>query len=289
MNHIETVASYNLQFTHDEVVDDPARPFDAEAYSRMKYGDRAATESFAAGIAEDIAAAVPELTEDKSAPEFLVAYKAVPPACYHLSRYCLHKLNEQRVDAGLQPGRIVQIQKDRVTATDYAAASTESRQRELASIGFTLGSYSITGKPAVILDDIRITGAAESRIIDALGSEDPKLLALGYVAVFDPEQAAANPGVENRLNTTAIRHIEQLLPAIEEDNFDLNIRTLKLILSEGQREGRPEFLRQAPRRLLYDIYEGAIGSGPDFVQAYRVGVADVKTELESRAATGAYS
>lgn len=278
MADIETISSYNLSYENKIVVAEP-HGFDEAAYSRMKHGDRASTQSFAFNLADQIASDVPEFVSGEPAPDFLVAYKTVPPACFYLSKYCLDKLNLVRVENGLEPGRVVQVFKDRVTATNYATTSPAERSKELSSIGFTLNGYSIEGRPVAVLDDVRITGAAEARIVEAIEKGSPSLLALGYIAVFDADQAKQNPSVENDLNTASVTNITDIIPFIEHDNFDLNIRTLKLILGSSSDGFRENFLQSIPTSLLYNIYSGAISSGPDFVEAYRPSINQVKRVL----------
>lgn len=270
MTATETIAAHQLRYNEDNDIVSQETSFDAATYSRMKYGDRAATLSLADDLSVALATKQPHLVEGEIPPEFLVAYKAVPPACFYLSQYCLDKLNITRNEQGLEPGRLIHVYKSRVAATNYAAASQAERQKELDGIGFSLEGRNITDTPVAILDDIRITGAAEKKMVEVVSPKRPSHLTLGYIALFDVAQAAANPHVENDLNISVVKSILDLIPAVQNDNFDLNIRTLKLILS-AQPEDLEKFLEACPDNLSRDLYRGAIATGPDFVRQYSIG------------------
>jgi hypothetical protein len=235
-----------------------------ETYSRMKHGIRSATRVFARVLADALLSAHPQFMCDADPPLFLVAYKAVPPACYFLSLYCLERINLCRVAEGREPGRLLQIHKDKVVAGNYALSTLEKRQAELEDIGFSLEGRNLRDRVVVLLDDARITGAAECRILEVVHPEAPQALILGYVFRFD-EDRRNDPAIENILNHAAIREISDLLPAIHADDFDLNIRTLKLILSAPE-ETLTHFLETIPTGLCAAIVRGATDTGVDFVR-----------------------
>ncbi len=268
----ETIAAHQLSLDENQLLVDITShaPFDPSNYSLMKYGSRAATRTFAAELACQLAVELPEAMYGDAPPQFLVAYKAVPPACYFLSRYCVGKINEQRVERGCEPGRIVQVYKSRVAATNYAAASGAARERELAGIDFSLEGRSLRDVPAVVLDDIRITGAAERRMVHIVEPARPLTLTLGYIAAFNADQAAANPRIENDLNTTAVKDASAVSRLAEHDDLDLNIRTLKLLLA-GEPATLRTFAEKAPLSIVEVMLRGTIDTGPDFVAQYKSG------------------
>jgi hypothetical protein len=271
----QLVVSHHLEFAGDEIVDSSGERFDREAYSRMKYGDRSATQVFGQELAQDLIDAQEELVTDAREPELLVAYKAVPPACYYLSRVVLSRLNEARLDYGNEPGRVVQVYKGSVAGTDYAASSQADRDAELRSIDFTLEGRTIADKRVIILDDIRITGAAERRMLEVIDTAHPLSTTLGYIARFNAEQAAQHPAVESELNSSVIVSARDVAGIIEAGEFDLNIRTLKLLLAAPVSE-LESVLETAPFEVVQAIYEGALNTGVDFTKRYASGFETVK-------------
>ncbi len=270
----QTIAVHNLEYAPSgEIVDANGKEFDADAYSRMKYGSRDDTKKFASDIADSLKQEAPHLYETDVAPAFLVAYKSVVPACGYLTRYCLDRLNRERIENSLEPAEMMHVRKASVTNTDYSVASAEARQAELASIGFSLEGQNIDERSVVILDDIRISGGAEKRILEVIEDEPqtPSAIILGYIAVFDAQQAAISPNVESQINTTVVKDITDVTEIVDsEKGFDLNIRTLKLILG-SEPVDIERLLEKMSCKQIEEIIRGATNTGPDFLQKYSQG------------------
>ncbi len=257
------------------------RPFDAQTYSRMKHGDLDAVETLAADLAEALLAQCPDLAEHPREPVFPVAYKAVPPGCWHLARAVLTRVDAERRARGLAPGRIVKVHKDAVTHTDYAASTDEERRAELARIGFAL-TEPIDGANVVVVDDVRVTGQAESTILAALAGAGAARLVTAYVAVCDA-RLAASPQVEAALNHAEVTGVLDLLPAVRAGRFGLTIRFLKRALASADLR---QFLRACPPSLVRRLHEGAVATGADFVAAYPEGMAALDEALARRPQDG---
>jgi hypothetical protein len=249
------------------VEDDGRSAFNVAAYSRMKYGEVTATRHFGKLLAETLITAQPEVLSDETPTDFLVAYKAVPPACHYLSLYCLDHINAKRAVTHREPGRLLQIYKSRVAVSNYAAASQEARQQELNTIAFTLEGRSLCNNPFVLIDDVRITGAAEQKILEVLLPAAPQRLTLLYLACL---QKDAMPQMEDVLNAAAVRCLADIAAFIRADNFDLNIRTLKRILSSPPAE-LADFLTGIPVRMLEQLLRGTLATGVAFTTHHDAG------------------
>ncbi len=274
----QTLAVHHLEYASDgDIVDANGKEFDAAAYSRMKYGSRKDTKHFAEEIAVATHQEAPHIFEGETSPAFLVAYKAVQPACGYLSQYCVDLVNRIRVQSDLEPAEILHVHKESVTNTDYSKASVEDREAELAAIDFSLRSKRVDDRPVVILDDIRISGGAERRILEVLRAENqtPTSVLLGYVAIFDSSQAYDSPHVESDINETAISKAGDLIELIaSNDGFDLNIRTMKMILSASS-EDLDQLLNVMSNEQVEAVSRGAVATGPDFLQKYNAGYQQV--------------
>ncbi|GHT80394.1 hypothetical protein AGMMS49543_00540 [Betaproteobacteria bacterium] len=249
------------------VEEDGGSTFDAAAYSRMKYGDANAALHFGKTMAEVLMTAHPDVLRDEIPADFLVAYKAVPPACYYLSQYCLDRINARRASVRREPGRLLQVYKSRVAASNYAAASQEARQQELDTISFTLEGRSLFGKHIILVDDVRITGAAERKILEAILPAAPRRLTLLYLAGFRENVA---PQTEDNLNAAAVGGLAEIAAFIQTEHFDLNIRTLKRILSAPPAE-LADFLSGLSVRLIEQLLRGALATGTEFTTRYAAG------------------
>lgn len=268
-NDVTQVASHVLTGSPDAPVDrETGLPFDAQTYSWMKHGELTAVDRLAAELADRLLAECPEVVEDRRTPVFPVAYLAVPPGCHHLAQGVLRRVDAHRARLGHTPGRLVKVHKDSVTHTDYATSSDEQRRAELARIGFTL-TEPIAGCTAVVVDDVRVTGHAESTIMRALQDAGTAQIIAAYVAVCDPALAAA-PQIEAALNHARVTGVLDLLPAVRDGRFALTIRFLKRALASPD---LPEFLRGCPSSLVREMHDGAVATGPEFIAAYPQGMA----------------
>jgi hypothetical protein len=268
---IETVTSHHIALNQtSNIVDvNTSQPFDVVGYSEMKYGNRQVTRLFAAELVSHLVEARPGLVEDETPPLFTSAYKAVPHVPYYLARYSLDVINDMRADGGNEPGQTVQVHKSRAATTNYAVATEKERDDEWDSMDFSLDDER-GDAPTVVLDDIRITGSAERKILSAFKNTTPELMLLGYVAILDPAQAAERPSIENEINGTSKKGVEDLIPIVKSDNFDLNVRTLKMILSTNPDSLR-NFLAHCSEGLVEQMLRGTVESGADFMDYYSEG------------------
>lgn len=275
----DCVATARLTGSPGDIRTTDGRAFDTDSYSRMKHGDADAIDDLGARLADELIAHHAHLVTDDAVPVFPVAYLHVPPSCWFLARAVLARLDAAREACGLLPGRIVQVHKDSVTHSDYAASSQAEREAELARIGFRL-EEPVAGANLVVVDDVRVTGLAERTILAALDDAGAASTTLAYVAVCEPELATA-PHVEAALNHAAISSILQLVPAIEAGRFRLTIRFLKRALASDH---LPEFVAAVPRSLVQEMYDGALATGESFVAGYPAGMAVLESALDQELA-----
>ena len=259
----------------DAVRTSDGAPFDTDTYSRMKHGDADAIRALGDLLADALIEQCPHLITDDAVPTLPVAYLAVRPSCWFLADAVLDRLNAERADRGLPGGRIVQVHKDSVTHTDYAASTQAEREAELARIGFVLAEP-IDSTHCVVIDDVRVTGLAERTVLTALEAADPKSLVTGYVAICEPE-LAASPHVESALNHASITSILQMVPAAQAGRFHLTIRFLKRALASPELE---PFLAQVPQALVQEMCDGAVATGEIFMAGYPDGMATLRAALE---------
>lgn len=281
MTDIVTVASHELAFDKQGTVTDrkTGQAFDAVAYSEMKYGNRRMIKFFAALLLKDVLEVKPELITEERPPIFLASYSVVPPTPFHLSRYALETINAQRAAQGYEPGNIFRVDRNRTQTSNYARLTAEERIKEWNSIKFffTNGEADRPHKDAqiVALDDLRITGAFTRKLFSVFNGHRPERIMLGFVALFDPVQAKLRPEVEDTINRTASQSVDTLLPRIQANNFDLTIRTLKLVLATEPERLMP-FLQACPEDLVLKMYYDTLASGEDFIEYNKQGFQHLK-------------
>lgn len=251
--------------------------FDARTYSLMKHGAARATSSLGTELAHRLLHEEPSLVEDPAPLVLPVAFVAVPPACWFLAEAVLGVLGPLRAARGYTPGRVAQVVKDSVTMTNYASASAASRRAEMDRIGFRL-TADVVGAQVLVVDDVRVTGLAERRMLRALDGAGAARTVVAYVAVVD-DALAQDPAVESVLNTAEVDSVVRMVPHLEAGDLHLTIRFLRAVLGASVAE-REAVLAACPPAVLAAMLAGARATGAAFCASYPEGVRD----LEARAA-----
>lgn len=271
------LAAFTLKRHGNGVADVDGRAFDAPMYSRMKHGDVSAIRVMGGHVASALLA-VHRATLMGPEPVLLpVAYMHVRPACWFLSEVVAQTISSERMAQGLGPARLIKIHKDAVTATDYAHASAEQRAAEMGRIRFSLDEP-VAGAHVVVVDDVRVTGLAEATTFAALAAGHAVSRTAVYVAVVNHD-LSLDPAVEARLNHASVTTVTDMVDAARSDQMVLTIRFLKLLLGASKEE-RSAFLDACSPALLWEMMEGARGTGAQFLDAYRTGFTDLEGRLD---------
>lgn len=239
------------------VIDVTGEYFDLEGYSSFKYGKD--SEAFRYGRL--LARRMVDEFGDELDDAFVAssAYKQVPTAAAIITEHVLTEL----ALVGLQPAGLFRVDRGRVLAADYASMTVEDRERAMKENQLEIGgatSEQITGRDVIIIDDIRITGSHEHALACQLGKVGVRRALFGYVAVMDQATAMGNPELENQINSSKIKHVGDILPFIESDDFRLNARTCKFILGSNF-EDLDTFFSEMPLRSARSILGAMIADG----------------------------
>lgn len=245
---------------------------DLGLYSRMKHGDLDATRALALPLARRLLEVAPELGTSEAPVLLPVAYMSVRPACWFLARAVADTIDQARADRGLPRARLIHVVKNAVTATDYATASAAQRAAELAAIRFQLVD-DVRGAHLVVVDDVRVTGAAERTILAPLMAGGPQSAHVAYLATVTGV-LAADPAVEAHLNHAAVNSVTDLIPALRRGDFALTIRFLKRLLAATPAE-RAAFLSVCSPQLLDELADGVATSGPALAVGFQVAIGDI--------------
>jgi hypothetical protein len=262
--------AYELSTTSDGYVIDKTtnEPFPVEHYSRMKYGGRQETRAFAVRLAAKLLEHASDSVMREEPPRFLVQWKSVPTAGVFLAKFTMEEINKARISIGYVPGSVVQIFKSDIIDGEYSSMTEEDRISKNASIRFDVEPEAVHNQLVTIFDDIRITGCTEQRMLQAVTKHNPRSISFAYLASYDANVSLWSPAVEFILNTTVIKDISDIVPLIVSNNFDLNVRVLKLMMQAPAEDFRKCALR-FPVDLLLLIVQGCLLNGRDFCLKYR--------------------
>lgn len=254
------VSVYDLDHNQGRIVDQDLEVFDAEAYSRFKYGDANAARQYAGELCT---AMLVHLDEIDPIDELVVtssAFKTVPTAAYAIKEAFVPILGAARPDL-----HIVNLKIDRevVRDTDYSNMTLEERQRASRSNGLSIPAElheSLEGSTLLAIDDIRITGSHEEALSDLLGAHEIGHTIFGYVAVLDAEIAEAYPQTEFDLNHAVVKGLGDVIDIIRSGQFMLNARTCKFLLSQ-EPDKLCEVLEYVDNSTLSEIWTAMLDDG----------------------------
>jgi phosphoribosyl transferase-like protein len=252
MDQSSLVAPFRLSIGKNKSIKEVnGKPFDLNAYSRMKYGVRSDLRAFAHDLSAELLREAPQLFQGEKPPAILTSYKAAAPPATTLARYCLDTINLARFRTGLIAGEMVQVYRPQDYIQEYATLPESERAKLMGrQTKNTLRGRRLDDFIPVILDDIYVTGTYTRMMQQVL--EGYNGLVTAYLAVCD-ESFKASPDAESMLNTSEIGRPSDLLPFIKNKDFVFTRRFLKMLLRTG-----PDELTEVAGQLPEDILEQVI-------------------------------
>lgn len=210
--------------------------------------------------------------------------------------YFVEYLNEWLVEVGCPVVQQTKIHRFTSYTEDYGALSADQRMELIGGDQFHIDGEFLKGKLVLLMDDIRITGAHENMVTDALslaivktsGAKRPKEIPDNwctpwflYYAVLSNDQIC--PTIENDLNYAAIKDVWSINDLMVREDFAFNTRMIKYLLKAPWKE----FSRMIVCYLDLDIgpgraealYHLAIGNSYHLVPEYQENLDYLKTLL----------
>lgn len=257
--------------------------FDAIEYSRFKYGLESVGHAYGRDLAEACVTAYgAKALAERGAVIVTSPCKAVPKASNVIVRGFRDALNRRLHAAGLEPAMEVPILKDTMFEGDYATFSDEQRRDNMRRSAFHAPETLLRGKTAFVIDDVRITGAHESRMAAFLAAAGVREAVFLYVGDLDSASAAAHPDIENVLNHSWMNGIDRLCPLMASRDFVLNVRVCKYVLSRKNAADVSLILAALGDRILLELYGGILADGYAGMGEYVDSFALIEAEVERR-------
>ncbi len=271
-----TLALHSLRVEDNRILIETGEEFDGVAYSKFKYGDGSVSDEYGKSLAQAFIEKHTDLLE--SGVDIAVtsaSYRSVPKGATSIAYFFTKYLNEYLEKIHKGPAQRIKITNNDSFVGDYASFSIEKREALMTSSVLTL-SESVKAKTLIIIDDVRITGAGERRLVDFFADKDVAEIFLLYVAAADPAYASTNPQIESILNHTWMDGLPKLLSIMQSKGYMINARVCKYILSYPALDALEAFLRQLNRKVLEDLYENIVNDNYSAIPEYKDSIALVK-------------
>ncbi|KAE9364110.1 hypothetical protein N431DRAFT_521550, partial [Stipitochalara longipes BDJ] len=252
--------------------------FSPQEFSRFKFGDDDVAHRYGAALA---AGFIRDRLEAKDIPKLVVAvaYQFVPTAAYAMQRYFLTYLNRWLASIGAEACQRIQIHRVASYQTDYGKLSAEGRMQMIEGDGFHIDKEMISGKTVLALDDIRITGSHEKRILKMFDKLNilTKPSFIYFAELVNPE---IDPSIENLLNFWAMKTMSDADSLVKSGNFVINTRFIKHVLSFDI-EVFSLFLEGQEESFLCSLLDMAIGNGYHQIKTYQGNLNTLQRALAS--------
>lgn len=263
----------------DRIITRTGHVLNTTAYSKFKYGDREQAGLYADELTEVILES--DLAQLYRGTQPLVvsasAYKRLCTAAQSVADGVLLRLKWAGYDAAA--GR---IKRARLTEGDYGTMSAQERAFWMANNGLSLDKELFYGRHVIIVDDVRITGSHEHAIAKLFETLPIASLTSAYVIEIDPDLAARDTKIEDRMNHACIKTLHDLyLLMWEQDQYAMNARTVKFVLSRPQ-DMLKLFLEKLTGEELRALHVGMMDDGYYAMTAYAEGTRLLTNEILRR-------
>jgi hypothetical protein len=266
--------TYSLHHIHH----DTSFGFDADDYSRFKFGDGAVSKDFGTALADGF---INEYLADNRVTSQIVVisspYSFIPTATFAMKDWFVYRLNHWLAEQGLPVVQETKVHRTITYKEDYGELNAEQRMNLIGNDQFHIDKDFLTDKTLLFLDDIRITGSHERMImkmVKAYGlSNDIHMLYFAELINTD-----IHPNVENYLNYHHVKSIFDLDGIIKSGNFCINTRIVKYILNYSF-DGFCVFIENQSVAFITLLYNMALGNGYHTIEAYEQNLNFIKKLL----------
>lgn len=276
--NIKRISAYTIE-------NEPGKPaLDFDEYSRFKYGHKATAIKFAERMAQEF---VKNFTLDfvaKDCSDVIVStspYWYTPPSANALATYFHFILNELMLETNHSPLTFIKIHRSAAPACDFSKLSHTERIENMKKDRISLDPSLLKDKTLILIEDARITGAHEKKIIDFMqesGVED-----LIFVYVIDVGFGKDDPEIESRLNHKWVHNLDTIhLLMKNPEQFLINARLCRFILAWENKEELKDFCKRLRDEMLFGLYMSSINDCYNSVEKYRPGFEIIRAEIEFR-------
>ena len=253
-------------------------PFDPKMYSRLKFGSDNDARLMGHQLATEFFFAHGDMLLSNQCVVISSPYNHLPNAATVMTKHFIDRLNELLVfTQGAHVEYTVVHRKVSYTA-DYGFLSKEKRRGLIDNDTFHFNREFVKGKLLIFVDDVRITGTHEEKLIEVMQSEgiDNEALFL-YFANYTGNQ----PDIEAALNFAAVSNMADFVSLTKSPNHHIIIRPIKYMLSRTVDELK-QTLPGFSDDIVFEMYYGCLAEGYYKIPSYQQAFAILTAEKERR-------
>lgn len=256
-----------IQIIDNQFVCEANQPFDTALYSRFKYGSGRAAAQYAAQM---LSVLRKQLQAEPQADWLITAsaYKHVPTASNAIADALYSLIIKYLPEITIEK---IKIQRQRLFPSDYGSLDEQQRQDLMRQTDLYIDLQKVKDKNLIVIDDVWVTGSHEQRIREMLGKTQVTKVYFVYVGQCRPTVV---PNIEHRLNHEWVKTVENLLYIIENEEFIINARVCKFLLSYPHLSQLKKFYELLPLSWLLSLQENIGGDAyeqmPEYTENYQI-------------------
>lgn len=253
-------------------------PFDPKMYSRLKFGSDQAARFMGHQLATEFFFAHGDKLLANECVVISSPYNHLPNAATVMTKHFIDRLNELLVFAQGKHVEYTVVHRKVSYTADYGFLSKEKRRGLIDNDSFYLNRDFIKGKMLIFVDDVKITGTHEEKLIEVLERDGvPNDAMFLYFANYNGGQA----DIEAALNFAAVQSMEDFVALTKEPNHHVIIRPIKYMLSRELEELKATLPKFADD-MIFDMYYGCLAEGYYKIPTYQASFAILTAEKERR-------
>jgi hypothetical protein len=240
-------------------------PFDPREYSMLKFGSDAVARKFGYGLADSFFEAHADELIISRAIVIPSPYNYVPNAATIMTTHFVNRLNHLLVDAQGEHVDYATIPRKVSYINDYGFLSAEKRKSLISGDKFFMNSKYVKGKTLIFIDDVKITGTHEDKLVEIMNKDRLKNRSFFlYFARYEGD----DPAIESRLNLAGISNLEEYTQLSHEDGHHLIVRPIKFLLSQDPDQFK-NYLKFQSKRFAEKLYHACLGEGYYRIPSYQ--------------------
>jgi hypothetical protein len=248
-----------------------------------KYGSSRRGMNFGYELADKFEQEFPDLLKSSRLFVTSSAYKYVPTGSLTIARGFLDKLNHLRYLRQLPSSHFVKMERTVLYPGDYGKLPFAERIELMSKNGLYVDREFIYEGNLIVVDDIKVTGEHQGNILKLAQEVVLNNVIFLYIAgVADSVKAKRDPKIEDCINHSSVRSLNDVLSIVQSSDFKFNARVCKFLISPQNLDALPEFLSQMDDSFVLEVYHNIIGDGYCFMDMYKANFSVIEQELQKR-------
>jgi hypothetical protein len=250
-------------------------PFDPIDYSRLKFGDDEVAKRFGRQLAIEVFNNHRKLLTTTECVVIPSPYNFVKNAATVMTEHMVNYLNVLLARLGDFHVETSIIHRKVSYTKDYGFLDKDKRKGLLSGDVFYINKQFVEGKTLIMVDDVRITGTHEEKLIDVLSQEQMSNACIfAYYAMY----RGNTPSLEAEINFAGIKCIDDYVELSLKQDHHLIVRPIKYMLAQTPQTFFRVVVEMSDRDVR-QLYFACVGEGYHKLEQYQINFAILRSRF----------